>query len=102
MKVRWTKRARKEANKVAEYIFGSFGEKTYVEFLQEIEHLTSLMAEMPNIGATETLLSDKIYLYRSLVVNKKSKIIYRIDGDIIHIVDFWDCHREPKSLTKDL
>ena len=91
MKVRWTKRARKEANKVAEYIFGSFGEKTYVEFLQEIEHLTSLMAEMPNIGATETLLNDKIYLYRSLVVNKKSKIIYRIDGDIIHIVDFWDC-----------
>ena len=102
MKVRWTKRARKEANKVAEYIFGSFGEKTYLDFLEEIEHLMSLLVEMPNMGSYERLLSDKKFPYRSLVINKKSKVIYRVEDDIIHVVDFWDCRCEPKSLTQDL
>ncbi len=28
-------------------------------------------------------------------MTKKRRLVYRIDGDIIYIVDFWDTRREP-------
>ena len=33
--------------------------------------------------------------YRSVIINGLNKMVYRIDGDIIYIVDFWDTRREP-------
>ena len=35
--------------------------------------------------------------YRSIIINGLNKLVYRIDDDIIHIVDFWDTRREPKN-----
>ncbi len=57
---------------------------------------------MPQIGVLERLLSDKQITYRSIIINKKGKMIYRIEGEIIYIVDFWDCRREPKKLIEGL
>ena len=35
--------------------------------------------------------------YRSVIINGLNKMVYRIDGDIIYVVDFWDTRREPVS-----
>ena len=47
-------------------------------------------------------MADRALTYRSLVVGKLSKIVYRVDDDTIHIVDFWDCRREPKVLAREV
>ena len=37
--------------------------------------------------------------YRSVIINGLNKMVYRVDGNIIYIVDFWDTRREPVSLA---
>jgi len=43
----------------------------------------------------DPLYADRAHTYRSIVINGLNKMVYRIDGDIIYIVDFWDTRREP-------
>ena len=102
MKIQWTKHARKSVNEVGAYILQTFGEKSFDEFLQELAHTGQLLQTTPNLGSIETLLEKRSFTYRSVVVNKRSKMIYRIDGEQIYIVDFWNCKREPKNLVKGL
>ena len=102
MKIQWTKRARKSANEVGAYILQTFGEGTFDKFLQELAHTGQLLQTTLNLGHIEPLLEKRTYAYRSVIIHKRSKMIYRIDGENIYIVDFWNCKREPKKLTKGL
>lgn len=102
MKIQWTKRARKAANEVGVYILQTFGENSFDKFLQELVHTGQLLENTPNLGRIEPLLEKHAFTYRSVVIRKRSKIIYRIDGEKIYIVDFWNCKREPKKLTESL
>ena len=53
--------------------------------------------QSPNIGSIDSLYADRPITYRSIIINGLSKMVYRIDDDIIHIVGFWDCRQEPKG-----
>jgi len=53
------------------------------------------------IWSPEAKESLKI-MYRSVVVNNLNKIVYYIEGDVVHIATLWDTRREPKSLIEDL
>lgn len=35
-------------------------------------------------------------------MNQLDKIVYRIDGDIIYIVAFWDVRRDPGTLANEV
>lgn len=48
----------------------------------------------------EPILEDCPKCYRSLIVEKHYKIIYRIDGYTIKIVAIWDCRRDGTRLKK--
>ena len=102
MNIRWTKRAKTAANEVGVYILTTFGEKTFDKYGDKLLHVAGLLADSPNIGRIEPLLEHRPKLYRSLVVTKRSKLIYHIDGETIYIVDVWDTRREPKKLVKGL
>ena len=102
MKIRWTQRARKSVNEVGEYILKTFGKSSLDKFINELLHNVSLLEDSPNLGRKEPLLEKRSFAYQSLVVNKLSKIIYRIDGEIIYIVDVWETRRAPRTLTKGL
>ena len=41
-------------------------------------------------------------MYRSFVMNRLNKIVYRIDDDVIYIVAFWDVRRDPDSLASEV
>ncbi len=102
MKIHWTNRARKSANEVGEYILKTFGEKSLDKFIKALWHDVSLLEESPSLGRIEPLLKKRAFTYRSLVVNKLSKIVYRVDNDNIYIVDVWETRRAPKTLAKGL
>ena len=54
-----------------------------------------LLESNPHLGAIEPLMAHRAMTYRSIVVNRLSKIVYRIVEDHIEIADFWDTRREP-------
>ena len=70
--------------------------------MQEVRQTRRLIESSPNIGPVEPLLADRAVMYRSYVMNQLDKIVYRIDGDIIYIVAFWDVRRDPGTLANEV
>lgn len=95
-KVIWHTRAKDGKKQVADYIRHQFGTKRKKQFMQEVDQAAKLLMSSPNVGPIDPLYANQAFTYRSLIVNKLNKLVYRIDGEVIHIVDFWDTRREPK------
>ena len=49
----------------------------------------------PNMGKIEPYLANQPFLYRSIVVSRINKIVYRTHDNIVYIVALWDTRREP-------
>ena len=97
MKIKWNPSARADLRQVAHYVNRKFGRKARQEFRQRVRDAEKRIAAQPNIGAIDLLYADRQQTYRSIIVNGLNKMVYRVEGDIIYIVDFWDTRREPTS-----
>lgn len=84
------------------YIQRCFGQKERRHFLNAVYEANALLSANPNIGAVEPLLSDRPSTYRSLIVNRLNKIVYRMYEDYIEVAAFWDTRREPQKLINDV
>ena len=99
MKVKWVPQAKKEMRLVAKYINKEFGKKAKDDFIQDVRDTSRLIGATPNVGQAESLLADRADMYRSYIVNRLNKIVYRIVDDHIEIADFWDVRRDPSTLA---
>ena len=99
MKVKWVPQAKKEMRLVAKYIDKEFGKKAKDDFIQDVRDASRLIGATPNVGQAESLLADRADMYRSYIVNRLNKIVYRIVDDHIEIADFWDVRRDPSTLA---
>lgn len=97
MKIKWVPKARASYRQVARYINTKFGRKARQEFMQRVKDTESHIKRSPNIGPIDPLYADRTVAYRSVIINGLNKMVYRIDDDVIYIVDFWDTRREPKA-----
>ena len=102
MKVVTSDFAGQEILKTAKYIQREFGKRSRDNFLQKVRETKSLLSSNPDLGPEESLLEGRPISYRSIVVAKVNKIVYRIMEDRIEIVDFWDVRREPKALSSQV
>ena len=102
MRVIWDTEARAARNQVADYIGSRFGVKRKITFLQAVRETTKLLCDTPQIGSIDPLFADRPLTYRSVVIKGLSKMVYRIDGDIIYIAAFWDTRREPKNQIRKI
>ncbi|MCR5456397.1 MAG: type II toxin-antitoxin system RelE/ParE family toxin [Bacteroidales bacterium] len=104
MKIKWANIALEQLEQVADYIYDSFGESRENIFEEQVKHVTNLLASNPYMGALEPLLEGRSESYRSVLVNRRSKMVYYIDennGTII-IAAFWDCRSEPLTNVRHL
>lgn len=97
MKVTTLAPARQAIRQTAQYINREFGRQSKDEFLQEVRKTRILLAANPYLGPLEPLLENRPEGFRSFVMNRINKIVYRITDDRIEIVDFWDVRREPEK-----
>ena len=102
MKVTITQLAENNLNATADYIQDNFGHKVAMEFLQEFKRTIGLLENYPELGSIEPLLASNPSKYRSVVINRLNKMVYRILEDRIEISDIWDCRREPKNLAGEI
>ncbi len=96
MKVKWAEHAFAQRNQVASYIHRQFGVKRKINFLKQVRQTTQTLKRSPNLGAIDSLFADRQACYRSIIINGLSKMVYRIDDDVIYIVGFWDTRQEPQ------
>ena len=98
--VRWSRRANQERIAVLAYGAEEFGTQAAQRLNARIEDYTRTLSNTPLLGAVEPLLQERCLPYSSLVVHKHYKLIYRIAGQVIYIVDLWDTRREPELLAR--
>ena len=97
MRIEITDRADAQVQATAEYIKEEFGRRAEQKFKAKFREVIRLLADNPYLGPIEPLLADLPQTYRSVVVAKVNKIVYRIVYDRIEIADLWDCRREPNK-----
>ena len=102
MRVVLTDLAKRQIADTARYIRQEFSKKSKDSFLQKVRETRRLLADNPHLGPIEPLLAERAQTYRSVVVGKLNKMVYLIEDDVIYIVAFWDCRREPKALADEV
>lgn len=102
MMVIWMEQAEKALIRVSNYIRVEFGNKAVQKMLKETYRIGYLLESNPHLGGPEPLLAHRGQKYRSVIVNRINKIVYRIVEDRIEIADFWDTRREPKNQAQQI
>ena len=97
MRVEWTKDAMRQKDQVAEYVRQQFGYKRKRKFVKDVDKAARILMRSPNIGQIDPLFASYAATYRSVIVNGLNKMVYRIDGEVIYIVGFWDTRMEPEG-----
>ena len=91
----WDPKAQFERDQIADYIYERFGEKRSMKFLDDVDEAVDMILHHPSIGTIDPLFADRSVTYRSVVVDGLSKMVYRVEDEVIYIAAMWDCRREP-------
>ncbi|MFM9839325.1 MAG: type II toxin-antitoxin system RelE/ParE family toxin [Cyclobacteriaceae bacterium] len=87
-----TKRFRKHADRVYDYLLTNFSSKTALEFLDKINERIELISKHPTIGKT----SGDHRNVRSIIINPYNLLFYRYQNDKIKILCLFDMRRNPE------
>ena len=99
MRIIRTPRAIEGFREVASYIAHQFGDQALRDFQKRTKEWTRLLKTMPNLGGVDEEISTETFEYRSISIYKRSMMVYRIEGETIIIVDFYDTRQSvPSSL----
>jgi plasmid stabilization system protein ParE len=96
MKVKWYSHAKTGRRNVTAYIHRHFGLRRAEKFMEQVDEKVSMIKQNPYTGIVDPLFEERPLEYRSVIINRLSKMVYRYDNDTIHIVAFWDTRQEPK------
>ena len=97
MKIVWDPGAYKELCNIQGYILHKFGKITQRKYTQEVENITAALVSMPQYGRIDPLFMNRKRFYRSVIISKLSKLVYYVDGEIIHIAAMWDTRKDPNT-----
>ncbi len=99
MVIEWSPRAQSDLADIWGY-YSPLNAKAAAKIVSEIRASVRLLADFPLLAPRELLLEGHTFEYRSLVVVKRYKAMYRIDGEKIIIVTLHDCRRDPVKLRE--
>jgi len=102
MKIIWQNQAIAQRFSISEYIKNEFGMPTARKFNSELIRCKTLIQQNPYIAPIEPLLSGMEKEYRSILINRLSKMIYFAEADKIYIVALWDTRRCPDAMKDDV
>ena len=94
----WHDSARRHLLKIFEYNIDNISEKFAYSILRAMLGAVHALERAPRKGAPESLLQNRKFEYRHLIVRKHYKVIYFIDNNECHIVAIWDVRQNPQTL----
>ena len=101
MKLKWNPSAIEDQRAIVAYCKKQFGIIVSIEVREKIRHSAKLLKSHPQLGRVEPLLVGCTSLeYRSLVVDKVTKIIYTVHQEYVYIHLLWDVRQDEESLPQ--
>lgn len=102
----WRHNAIESRVEILRYCKDVFGEKATRKLNDRIEKCTARLRKFPTSGFIEPLLTGRPIQYRSIMLNKRFKLIYYskfIEGvEYVEIVDIWDTLLNPGMLKEKI
>lgn len=100
-KLRWHPKASADLNRIVRYCSQKFGKSAARQVRNHVWHDAELLQTHPQLGRVEPLLVGCTSLeYRSLVVDKVTKIIYTVHREYVYIHLLWDVRRDEGYLPQ--
>ena len=100
MKVKVSERAKYNRNKIADYILRKFGERTLLNFRKAYKEAKRFIAEYPDGGTDADFIPDTQHKYKFTIINDLSIMLYRVEGDVVYVVDMWDTRQQPPTIVR--
>jgi hypothetical protein len=103
IKVRWTKRAWITLNEIYSY-HAAISEQGARHLLKRLLNAAKKLSIFSTAGRIETDLKHPISPYRSIVADKRYKLIYRIENQGLEVIihDVWPCRRDPERMSSSI
>ena len=93
MRVVWTKTAQKRLQEILVYIQEEFGDNAKQQFRSRTMDFTMILQEFPEMGTLEIKAKN----LRGFQLTKQTRVYYRIKGEQITILTFFDSRQDPKK-----
>lgn len=93
LEISWSKRADKKFDKILEYLLNSWGERVTKNFVRKVFDFIDILSEYPELGTIE----NKAKEIRGFTIVKQINIFYKIKGQTINILDFFDNRQNPNK-----
>ena len=91
LEINWTTRADKKFDQILNYLVEEWGESTAKYFTRRVYDILDLLTEFPEIGTVE----NKEKGIRGFIIIKQVSLFYRISGDRIILLNFFDNRQHP-------
>lgn len=101
MRIVWTIQAQEDLEAIYQYwlpVNEAYATKLYNSLIDEAD----VLALHPKTGAAERMLEHLPGHYRSLLADRRHKLVYTIEEDDIVIHAVWDCRQNPDNLTSKI
>lgn len=93
LKIVWSRRAYQKFDQIISYLIAEWGDKPTKEFIGKVFDFLDILSEYPEIGSIE----NKEKNISGFTIVKQVNIFYRIKGDRIIILLFFDNRQNPKK-----
>ncbi len=97
MKVVWINDARNDLENIYSFV-AQYNERTAAKIYNNILDRVCKLGDLPQLGVIEPLLSNDLSVYRSLIIRRAYKAVYRTDEKYVYIIAIWDCRQKPSKL----
>ncbi len=101
MTIRFSPQALGQLEDIYEYLC-QFNPRAAARLHNSILNDIERLAGQPLMGHIEPMLEDLPGDYRSLLVGKRYKAVYRVSEETVMIVTIHDCRRDPARLRRFL
>jgi plasmid stabilization system protein ParE len=92
LEVQWSKQADRKFDKIIEYLLIEWSEQVTRTFVKKVYDLIETLSEFPGIGTIE----NKEKGIRGFTIVKQVNIFYKVSGNRIIILDFFDNRQAPE------
>lgn len=93
LEIKWSKRADLSFDRIIDYLEGEWGEKVTKAFVRKVYDFLDILSEFPEIGSLQ--LQEKGI--RGFPISKQITVFYKINKQIIIILDFFDTRQDPEK-----
>ena len=85
---------------IRKYLHENDAPRAAAKLIRQVRSQAELLLDNPNLGIIEPLLAEDTSGYRSLIVRRRYKLIYYVDGETIYIDTIYDCRQRPSRLKR--